>query len=133
MEPDRGGIVLGWLARITITLSLLGLAGFEVLSIAVTHVTIQDIGSQSADAALTSLQQQQTPQQAYQAAAAVAEGQGATIPARSFRVNTDGTVSFQLHKTAPTLVLYRISLLRKYAEVTWPVTAGPLAGSGTQS
>jgi hypothetical protein len=127
---DRGSIVLGWLARLTLTLAVLGLIGFELLSVAVTHVTVQDIGSQSADAAQTSFSQLQDIPRAYQAAEDYAESQGATIPRRSFQVNLDGSMRFEVRKTASTLVLHYIKPLATWAVVSYPVDVPPLEETG---
>ena len=39
---DRGGIVLGWLMRVTIVLVLMGVLAFDVFSLAYTNVTTVD-------------------------------------------------------------------------------------------
>lgn len=130
MTRDRGSIVVGWLVRLTLTLGLLGLIGFELLSIAVTHVTVQDIGSQSADAAQTSWAQVHSIPQAYAAAEEYARSQGATIPHNSFAVNADGSMRFVVRKVATTLVVGHIHPLSKWAVVTYPVDVPPTEGSG---
>jgi len=126
-----GNIVLGWLTRIAVVLSLLGLVAFEVLSIAVTNVSLQDVGAASADAALTEYSQHHNAATAYEAAAAYAESQGATIPKRSFIMNPDGSVGFEVRKTAPTLVIYRIGPLAKFAKVVVSIDSAPVESTGS--
>jgi hypothetical protein len=130
VTDDRGSIVMGWLFRVTVTLAVLAVVGFELLSIAVTHVNVTDIGAQSADAAQTSWAEQHSVTAAYDAAAAAAESEGATIPRRSFAVNPDGSMRFVVRKTAPTLVLAHIQPLAKWAVVTTPVDVPPLQATG---
>jgi hypothetical protein len=127
---DRGSIVMGWLLRVALTLALLAVVGFELLSIAVTHVAVTDIGAQSADAAQTSWSEAHDVTAAYEAAEAYAESQGATIARHSFGVNSDGSMRFVVRKTAPTLVLSHIKQLAKWAVVTTPVDVPPLQDTG---
>ncbi|MFZ0322748.1 MAG: hypothetical protein WAN48_01295 [Actinomycetes bacterium] len=128
---DSGSIVLGWLTRVTVTLGLLAIVGFEVLSIAVTNVSLQDVGATAADDALSDFQQHHDPVAAYNAAAAYAESQGATIPKKTFMLNVDGSVNFDVRKTAPTLVLFRIKPLAHYAEIVVPINAEPIGSTGS--
>ncbi len=128
---DAGSIVLGWLTKLTLTLAVVGLVGFEVLSIVVTHVTLRDVGTTAADAALTDFRERHDGQTSYEAAAAYAESQGATIPKRSFILNADGSVSFELRKTATTIVLYRIGPLAHYADVVVPIDQESIESTGS--
>jgi hypothetical protein len=122
---DSGSIVFGWLTRLTLTLTLLGVAAFEVLSIAVAHVAIEDTGRTAADRALTTYQDTQSVEQAYLAADQYASSQGATLVKKSFEVS-DEAVSFELKKTAPTLLLFRVDATAGYAEVSTVVYAEPI-------
>jgi hypothetical protein len=122
---DSGSIVFGWLTRLTLTLTLLGVAAFEVLSIAVAHVAIEDTGRTAADRALTTYQDTQSVDQAYLAADQYVSSQGATMVKKSFEVS-DEAVSFELKKTAPTLLLFRVDATAGYAEVSTTVYAEPI-------
>jgi len=128
-DGDRGSIVLGWLTRLTVTLALLGIIGFEVLSVVVTKVQVQDIGQSSAQSAIASYQQNKDPATAYEAASAYAEGEGATIPKKSFAIDSE-SVTFDLQKVAPTLFLYRWDKSASLAEVETKVYAEPLEAGG---
>jgi hypothetical protein len=128
---DRGSIVLGWLVRVTLCLAVLAVIGFEALSIGVTHVAVQDIATESADAAQTAWAEDHNPASAYRAAQDYAQTQGATIPPRTFVVRQDGSMHFVVHKTASTLVLYRIHPLAHWADVTYPVDVAALTDSGS--
>jgi len=127
---ESGSIVVGWLARITLVLAGLGLVGFELLSIAVAHVTVQDIAAQSAEAAQATWADSGNPALAYQAAAAAAESSGASIPKRSFVVNSDGSMTFVVDKTATTLVVYRIGPLAHLAHIRYAYDAASLESTG---
>ena len=67
--------MLGWLTRITLIFALLGLLGFEVLSVAVTHVQIQDIGQSAGQDAISRLPAVPQFVLAFEAASAYAESQ----------------------------------------------------------
>ena len=127
--PDTGSVVVGWLTRLVMTFAILGLIGFEVLSVAVTHVQIQDIGQSAAQKAIDTFQQNQNPSLAYQAAETYAVSQGSEINQKSF-VITPQSVTFDLEKTAPTLLLYRWSRSAKWAQVETTVYAEPFETSG---
>jgi hypothetical protein len=129
---DAGSIVLGWLTRVTLTLTLLGVAGFEVLSIAVAHVSIEDYGKSAGQAAVTTFDSSDDVGLAYQSASAVADEHGATIPRKSFQVMPDGSVTFDIRTTATTLVLFRLDLTASLAEVSTTIYEEPFEQAGQQ-
>jgi hypothetical protein len=129
---DSGSVVFGWLGRLTITFAVLGLVGFEVLSIAVTHVGIQDIGVTAGDRALTTYQGSHNPALAFSAADQYATEHSATIVKKTFQIS-DQSVSFEIDKTAPTLVLYRWDKTAGYAEVSTKIYEEPIEEGGTMS
>lgn len=130
---DQGSIVLGWLTRLTLVLTIMGVLGFEVLSIAVAHVQVQDIGQTAAQDAISAYQESaKNPEFAFNAASAYAESQGASISKKSF-VITDESVTFDLTKVAPTLLMYRWDKLDRYTVVKTTVYAEPLESGGQVS
>jgi len=128
-DGDQGSIVLGWLTRLSLTLAILGIIGFEVLSIVSVKVQISDIGQTAAQSAITQYQQTHNATTAFQAASASAESQGATIDETTF-VISDKSVTFDLEKVAPTLFLYRWAPAAKYADVKTTVYAEPIEAGG---
>lgn len=127
---DSGSIVFGWLGRLTLTLTLLGLICFEVLSIVVTRVGLEDVGQTAGDRALTVYAESNNTTSAYLAADQYASTQGASLVKKSFSVSEDA-VSFDLKKTAPTLLLFRLDLTADYAEVTTTIYAEPFVQSNS--
>ena len=117
--------MLGWLTRITLIFAILGLVGFEVLSIAVTHVQQQDVGQSAGFEAISIYQSSRNPVLAYEAANIYAESHDTHVNKKSF-VITDESVSFDMVKVAPTLLMYRWDKLAKYTEVTTSVYEEPL-------
>jgi hypothetical protein len=132
VRADRGSIIFGWLTRLTLTLTVLGIICFEVLSIVVARFSLEDNGMEAGAAAVTSYQAYGNPRLALAAADAVAEQYGATIVKKTFRVNPDASVSFEIRNTATTIVLFRVSPLAHLAEVQTTIFAEPIESSGSQ-
>jgi hypothetical protein len=129
-HDDAGSIVFGWLSRVAITITFLGVVGFEVLSIAVTHVSIEDVGRTAGDRALTRYADTHDPYQAYLAADEYVSENGAELVKMSFEISSV-SVSFVVKKTAPTLLLYRLDATAGLAEVETKIYAEPIEQSGT--
>ncbi len=127
---DSGSIVFGWLGRLTLTLTLLGVICFEVLSIVVTRVGLDDVGQTAGDRALTVYAETRNPTSAYLAADQYAASEGATLVKKSFTVSDEAT-SFKLKRTAPTLLLFRLDATAHWAEVTTTIYAEPFVQSGS--
>ena len=127
---DAGSIVFGWLGRLTLTLTLLGLLCFEVLAIVVTNISLEDVGQTAGDRALTVYAESGDASSAFLAADAYASSQGAVLVKKTFTVGKDA-VSFDLKKTAPTLLLYRFGATADYAKVTTTIYAEPFVKSGS--
>lgn len=129
-QDEAGSIVFGWLGRVALTLTLLGVAAFEVMSIAVTHIGLEDIGRTAGDRALTKYADSRDPNQAYLAADEYVTDNGAVMVRKSFEITPDA-VSFELKKTAPTLLLYRLGATAGYAEIKTIIYAEPIVESGS--
>jgi hypothetical protein len=129
-RDDAGSIVFGWLGRVALTLTVLGIVSFEVLSIVIAHVSIEDVGRTAADQALTTYASTHDPYQAYAAADAYATENGAVLVKKSFAITPD-SVSFDLKKTAPTLLLYRLDATAGLAEVKTKIFEEPIVEGGS--
>jgi hypothetical protein len=127
---DTGSIVFGWLGRVTLTLALIGLVGFEVLSIAVTQVGIADAGATAGDKALTVYADTRDPNAAYLAADQYVTSQGAELVKKTFKI-TPQSVTFKVKKTAPTLLLFRWDRTAQYAEVSTTIYEEPIVSGGS--
>jgi len=127
---DSGSVVVGWLGRLVITLAILGIVAFEVLSIVVARVTIEDTGRTAADRALSTYADTHDAYDAYLAADAYASDNGAELVKKSFTITKDG-VSFDLKRTAPTLVLFRFDSTAHWAEVRTTIYEEPIVEGGS--
>ena len=121
--------MLGWLTRITLIMVLLGIVGFELLSVVVTRVAIEDIGVSAAHQALDDYRANHNTNAAYQIASAEAEGQGATVVKKTFEISDD-SVTFKLEKVAPSLLLFRSEQTASWANVSTTVYAEPIEAGG---
>jgi hypothetical protein len=87
---EAGAIVVGWFARIAITLALIGLLAFDGISIGLAHAHVDDVAGQAADAAAAAYAQHPNIHAALSAAISAAGAQGATIAADGLVVTRSG-------------------------------------------
>jgi hypothetical protein len=119
---DAGDVIVGWLWKVVLFVGVIGVIGFEALSIGMTHIQLNQAGDDAGTAALQAYTSTHDPRAAYAAAEASAEHSGAQINSKSFRVNVDGSIQFTIHKTANTLVLGRFDRTRPMTVVKETVT-----------
>lgn len=125
-SSERGDIVLGWLTRVVVVLGLLGVVGFDVISVAATQFTISDSASSAAIAARDDWAAHHDVQSAYDKAVATA-GEDNThnrIPAASFKVLPSGQVTLEVDRDAGTIVFAHLPVLRDWVHRT-AVTTSP--------
>lgn len=119
MSDERGTIIVGWLTKVAVVLTLLGVLGFDVISVATTKVGATDDAQQAARlGAERYADTRGDVQEAYAAALRYAEKKGASIDPADFVVEADGTVHVTVVKTATTLVFYRAGATKKWAHIT---------------
>ena len=122
IDGDRGDIVLGWLTKLVVIIGLLGLVGFDGVSLAQARFQAADRATTAADAAADSFATTKTLQTAFNAAYATTRD-GDVIETKTFTVEPDGTVRLRLHHTATTLLLHRVKALQHYADAVGNGTA----------
>lgn len=112
------GMVFGWFTRIAILLALLGVAGFDAISVGIAHLSATDDAGKAALAASETWRTSKgNIETAYAAAVGATAGHQETIDAKTFTIAADGTVTLHLHRVATTLVLWRISPLKSWIEI----------------
>ena len=125
--PDAGGIVVGWMTKLALTAAVVGLLGFDGISVGVAHFSTADDASNAVQAASQSYELQHNLQNAYNAAEAAINSHE-SIKTTNFAILPDGTTTLTLTNTVKTLVFFRTSLTKGFAVVT--VTAsGKYTGS----
>ncbi len=116
---DRGGIVIGWLTKLTVALALAGIVLFDAISVGTTRATVADDGSYAAHQAADTWADTKDLQQTFNSATAAALEQNPqnVVSTKGFTVDPDGTVHLVISRTAHTMVLYRWDRTAKWAVV----------------
>lgn len=122
---DRGDIVLGWLTKLVATLAVLGVIGFDAISLVSTRFQAEDHAQTAARTASETYRSSKNLQAAYDAAVAEVAVHGDTIDPASFAVGTDGTTTLTLRRTASTMLVEKVGPLRDWALVETTVTGRP--------
>lgn len=118
VHGERGDIIVGWLTKIVVVLALVGVVGFDLVSVGAAKVSAADTASRAARAgADVWADTKGDVQAAYLAALRHAEEHGGAIDPADFTVATDGTVTVKVTRTATTLLLYRHGTTKKWAHV----------------
>jgi hypothetical protein len=120
LGDDRGGIVLGWLTKLTVALALVGIVLFDAISVGSTMATVTDSANYAAQEASATWDSTKDLQQTYLAAAEAATEQNPdnVVSTKDFTVDPDGTVHLSITRDARTLILYRWDRTAKWAHVT---------------
>jgi hypothetical protein len=109
-------VVIGWLARVAVTLAVLGVLLFDVAALLVGRVSTAD----SADTAAQAAADAWSSTHSYKAsllAAQTAAGTDDLVP-DSLRIAPDGSTALALHRSLSTLVIRRVPQLKGLASVT---------------
>jgi hypothetical protein len=105
---ERGDVIASWLLRLVVTMAVLGLLAYEVLSIVVTEVALDDSAREVARATRDEYRGARSLDRATTIAVAVARTHGAEVTS----VTEDGdALVIDLQKSAPTLVIHRLGPL----------------------
>lgn len=115
---EQGGIVLGWLLRVTVVLVAMGVFAFDVFSLAYTNVTtVEDASIVAGQGAQQLLDNPNGVRAAKDASLAQAKQFGVDLRARDWWVDEAGEVHVTVSREASTLVLQHIPPLQKYLTV----------------
>lgn len=123
---DRGDVVLGWLTKLVATLAVVGVLGFDAVSLGSGRFQAEDHAQGAARAASAAWQGDKRVQVAYDAALAEVVEAGDTIDTidtADFTVAADGAVTLTLHHEVSTLLVHRVAPLRDLAVLTATVTS----------
>lgn len=117
-KDERGSIIVGWLTKVAVALVLVGIVGFDVVSVGAAKVSASDNATNAArEGVETYAQSKGDINRAYRAALAYAEEHGGTIDPADFVVEPDGTVRVKVKKTATTLLFFRTGATKRWTEV----------------
>ena len=118
-HADTGAIVVGTLAKLMIFLALIGTAGYDSISLASTHITVQDDAAEAAQVGHDILVRHGTPQAAYAAVLAYCEQHQDTLVPDSFViVKANHSVTLTLRREAHTIVSSHLPRVKNYVVAT---------------
>src|SRR3954447_334512 len=125
-DRERGDVILGWLTKICVLLAVVGVIGFDTISITSAKLQSTDDANSAASAAYDAWNDSHgNIQTAYNAAAAYADEHGERIPPRTFTIASDGTVTLTLIKEVTTVAVHHIGPLRHLQVIRVQGTATP--------
>lgn len=108
IQGERGDIVVAWLVRLCLVMALIATLTYEVLSVTVSTVSLDNNAREVARAARDEYRVDRSLQRASRTAAEVARTHGAELTA----VTEDGDMLvIDLQKQAPTLFVHRLGVL----------------------
>jgi hypothetical protein len=122
---DRGSIVIGWLTKLAVAIAIVGVALFDSISIGAARLGAKDDANNAASAASQSYWSSHNVDTAYQAALDSLPSGSETIPAKTFLIHSDGSVSLILHRNVKTLVARDVGFLKKYTNIVENGAAPP--------
>lgn len=113
---DAGYLVSGWLVKLTIVLAVIGVAGFDVVSVIAGHIDAEDDAQSAATAASSAWSSTHNVQQAYAAAVASVTTSGEKVLTKDFSIDADGTVHLLVQRHIRTLVAGEVGPLRHFTQ-----------------
>ena len=114
MSFERGGIVIGWILKLILSLAIFGVVAFEVGAIVVAKVTIETVAGDALEEAVDAYRPSTDLDAAQKAAQAEAERNGAIL--ESFDYNSGSTeMTITVSKEAKTLFVHRIGFTESWA------------------
>jgi len=117
-EAERGGIVMGWLLRLTAVLVVLGILAFDVFSLAYTNVTtVDDAGIVATSGAQVLLESPGSYDEAKERSMSQAEELGVRMRGKDWWVDEEGEVHVTVSRKASSLALQHVPQLQKYLTV----------------
>lgn len=120
--------MVGWLTRIAVVGSLVGVVLFDAISIGVSRLSVEDTGALAAREAATDLARSGDVQSAYASAVSAATDANPLneVPPGSFEALPDGGVRLSVTREATTFVVHRIGWVADWGQVSATAVGRPL-------
>ena len=112
LDDECGGIIGGWLLQMVVVLGVIGLLLFEVLSVVVATVSLDDVAREVARATRDEYRVERSIDVATATAESIASSRDARITGV---VLEDDELVIGLERDAPTLLVHRIGPLQELA------------------
>ena len=114
VSSERGGIVIGWIFKLILSLAIFGVVAFEVGAIVVAKVTIETVTGDALEEAVAAYRPSSDLDAAQQAAETEAESNGAVL--ETFNYDSGSTeIAITVSKEAKTLFVHRIGFTESWA------------------
>ncbi len=125
VRDERGDIIGNWLIQLVVILAVIAFVGYEGVSIAVSHLSLDEDAREVAAAARSAYGGDRSVEDAIDAGRAAAEEQDIEVVG-VIEVEDPQEVIFDLEKQASTLVLHRVGFLEgmTYARTSRRVPLG---------
>lgn len=122
---DSGAVRVSYIAKLAVVVAIIGVFGYDGVSIFATHVSTSSDANNAAISASQDWQMHHNVNLAYQAASqeTAAADEKVLTCSTCFSIAQDNTVTLKLQKTAKTLVFSRIGFLKRLTVVTESGTA----------
>lgn len=114
---DAGTIVMGWLVKLALVLTLFGVTAFDAVSVASAHLSTSDDANSAASAAAADYQTTHNVQSALAAAQDEITNPNEVLLPSSLVINPDGSATVTVQRKITTVVMYRIGPLKKYTVI----------------
>ena len=114
---DAGTIVMGWLVKVALVLTIFGISAFDTVSVASAHLSTSDDANSAASAAAADFQTSHNIQSALSAAEDAITNPNETLLANSLTIHPDGSATVTVQRKITTVVMYRIGPLKKYTVI----------------
>jgi hypothetical protein len=112
---DVGVLVIGALAKTLLFIAVVGLVGYDSISVATTQINVHDQAQQAAQAGHEAYRAYGTTQAAYAAALQYAREHGDTLVVASFATGPNHSVTVELRREATTFFARWVPRVKNYA------------------
>jgi hypothetical protein len=116
-RTDAGSIVVGWLVKVALVLTIFGISAFDAVAVGSAHLTTTDDANSAASAAAADFQSTRNVASATSAAADAITNPSEEIVPGSLVIAPDGSVTVSVQRKITTAVMYRIGPLKKYTVI----------------
>jgi hypothetical protein len=107
---EQGGIISGWLVQLIVIMAIVAAIGYEGISIAIAHLTLDEDAREVAAAARSAYGGSRDAEDAIDAGLDTAEEQGIEVLG-VIEIEEPPELVFDLQKQAGTMVIHRIGFL----------------------
>jgi hypothetical protein len=114
---DAGAIVMGWLVRLALVLTVFGITAFDAVALASAHLTTSDDANSAASAAAADFRTSHNVQSALSAAKDAITNPNEILLPDTLTIHPDGSATVTVERKITTLVMYRIGPLKKYTVI----------------